>query len=381
MEKYIFNEIQRFKVKEIINDNESFYLKISNKVRKKFKNEELTDLEIYDMISEQKRLMFGSETNVSSIYRDRKQVEKLKNTVQYEQRTPIWYKIRKGMITATNVAGIVGSSKYDKYSDLLKKKLGLGKAFISNFATEHGKCYEDVAIQMYERRRNVKIHEYGLIRHNKIHFLGASPDGITDDGIMVEIKCPTTRQINGNVYDLKTTCYFIQMQTQLEVCDLNICDFLECQIVDYFDEEDFLEDNGTELYGENKLEKGVCGLMYCKKTNERLYHIPDFETTFQEKIESINNWHKENEETHNIGENKYWNLKVYSVTRVSRDREFFRKILPKLKSFWDEVLELRGNMSLYQERYGKKKSSSSSDLYENLHKNVIVEGFGKDDFD
>lgn len=357
LDKIIENEIKKSKLSDILNKNEKFFLKITEVVRKKYKKEsELTDLNIYNMISEKLYLFLGEETNLMNLYRDRKQVEKLKNTVQYEQRTPIWYKIRKNLITATNVAGIIGSSKYDKRSDLLKKKLGMGKAFVSNFATEHGKCYEDVAIQMYERRKNVKIHEFGLLKHEKINFLGASPDGITDDGIMVEIKCPVSREINGNVYDLKTTCYFIQMQTQLEVCDLNICDFLECKLIDYEDKDHFMEDSGDSLFGSNGLEKGVVGCMTEKLTDEKTYFIPPFELTLNEKLEAISDFHKKNKKTHNIQDNKYWNLKLYSVVRVKRDKEFFRKILPALEDFWSEVLELRNNTDLYEERYNPEKT-------------------------
>ena len=42
---------------------------------------------------------------------------------------------------------------------------------------------------------------------------------------MLEIKCPMTRKLNGDVLHKKTEMYWAQMQLQLEVCDLFECDF------------------------------------------------------------------------------------------------------------------------------------------------------------
>lgn len=75
--------------------------------------------------------------------------------------------------------------------------------------------------------------EYGLIRHIDVHgderglsWIGASPDGITDCGSMVEIKCPYRRQIvPGHV----PHHYYPQIQVQLEVCDLSLCYFVQWQ--------------------------------------------------------------------------------------------------------------------------------------------------------
>ena len=359
MEQYILDSIKKYTVQTIIEDNKLFYEEITKNIKNNFNANNLTDVDIYNIIHNIKSELFGEEHIHSSIFRNRAQVEKLKKTIQYEQRTPIWYKVRKNLITATNVAGIVGSSKYDKLKDLIKKKVESKQTFISSMATDHGKCYEDVAIQMYERRTKTKIHEFGLLIHDTIPFLGASPDGITDDGIMVEIKCPVSRVINGNVYDLKTTCYFIQMQTQLEVCNLDICDFLECQIIDYDSKKDFYDDTDSEFFGSNNLEKGVVGAMEDKLTKEKIFFIPDFDLSVKDKVLEIKRWHKKNKESYNKLKNKYWNLKLYSVTRVKRDKEFFRKIKPTLYKFWDEVLELREDPKLYEEKYSFSRSNSN----------------------
>ena len=92
---------------------------------------------------------------------------------------------------------------------------------------------------------NVIIDDYGCIRHRTIPFIGASPDGICSPksknrnlvGRMLEIKCPKSRKIDG----IPPTVYAVQVQAQLEVCELEYCDFLECKIVEYDSKKKYIE--------------------------------------------------------------------------------------------------------------------------------------------
>ena len=54
-------------------------------------------------------------------------------------------------------------------------------------------------------------------------FLGGSADGVTEDGILVEIKCPLTRKIENKV----PKHYMPQIQLLLEILDLDVCDFVQ----------------------------------------------------------------------------------------------------------------------------------------------------------
>ena len=113
----------------------------------------------------------------------------------------------------------------------------------------HGNKYEDVSIMLYESLYKTKVKDYGCIQHDIYEFLGASPDGIVVDsnssryGRMLEIKNPTTREITG----IPKEDYWIQMQLQMETCNLNECDFLETGFKEYNSQEDFMED-GTFTY-------------------------------------------------------------------------------------------------------------------------------------
>ena len=142
------------------------------------------------------------------------------------------------MLTATNIAPVLGKGHFKKKNDIIISKCGKGPKFKGNVATEWGTKFEDVAVKLYELRNNTIVREFSLIPHSNYTFLGASPDGITIQGIMLEIKCPYKRKITG----IPPHHYWIQMQIQLEVCDLDYCDFLECGIKLYSGLDDYLDD-------------------------------------------------------------------------------------------------------------------------------------------
>ena len=115
---------------------------------------------------------------------------------QIKQRSTEWYANRKSCLTASDAATALGQNPYKKPSDLIKSKAGFYDSVPPDpamvRATEHGIKYEDEAAAAYAVLRPdlAPFFELGLIMHDKHPFLGASPDRITKDGILIEIKVP-----------------------------------------------------------------------------------------------------------------------------------------------------------------------------------------------
>lgn len=115
---------------------------------------------------------------------------------QYRQRTEEWYEKRKSILTASDAAAALNIGKFQNRKGLILKKAGLVQAQSSDAAKspamEHGIKYEDEAAQMYLQRYPElgPFFEVGLVMHPDHPFLGASPDRITKDGILIEIKVP-----------------------------------------------------------------------------------------------------------------------------------------------------------------------------------------------
>ena len=139
-----------------------------------------------------------------------------------EQRSQEWLDLRENMITASDVASALGENHYESEDSFVKKKV-LRTKWAGNAATAHGTLLEPLVRDLYDKKFNRKSHEIGLVQHREYPWLGASPDGVTEDGILVEIKCPLTRKIEPNV----PKHYWPQVQLQLEITDLEECDFVQ----------------------------------------------------------------------------------------------------------------------------------------------------------
>ena len=153
------------------------------------------------------------------------QVQNLLKLPQYAQRSPEWFAQRNNAITASDMPTVLGENNYKTPWSLLLDKCNKNpKPFIGNEATKWGTHYEDIAIEKYSELRDKEVLSFGLIIHPEHSWLGGSPDGITKDGILLEVKCPLRRKI---VHGEVPHHYLSQVLLNLEICDLEIAHFIE----------------------------------------------------------------------------------------------------------------------------------------------------------
>jgi putative phage-type endonuclease len=194
-------------------------------------------------------------------------VEQLLKIPQFEQRSPEWFEQRNNAITASDIPTVLGENNYKTPLSLLIDKCAANpKPFVGNAATKWGTHYEDIAIEKYSELRGKEVLSFGLLIHPEYSWLGGSPDGITTDGILLEVKCPLKRKI---VMGEVPHHYLSQVLLNLEICDLELAHFIE-----------FIPGNADDDY-------------------------------------------------------------IINIVEVKRDREWFANELPKMKAFWDSVLESR----------------------------------------
>lgn len=274
----------------------------------------------------------------------REQVKKLKEIKSPAQKSHQWYIDRQTKVTASEVANCLFATEkvcenyvklYNlqdsfRYSDkkcvnpytnrkayIKKKATEFGKEIrlVDNEFTLWGKKYEEVATRLYCLLKGTGISDFGLIPHPSIRWLAASPDGITDDGVMLEIKCPKRRQITG----IPPLYYYCQMQLQLECCNLEECDFLECDIIEVPKEE----------WKGPSINKGV--LIECG--DEVFKYLPRTELTTDLEMEE---WAQANcEQNQTIC---YYRILHYSLITVKRDREWFAKVKEDIRETWQEFM-------------------------------------------
>jgi putative phage-type endonuclease len=157
-------------------------------------------------------------------------VEELLGKKFDDQRSEEWFALRGNMLTASDLAAALGCNFFKHPETLILEKCGLVKKFEGNEHTERGIRLEPHVRELYEKMYDKKVHEFGLLVHQEHKWLGGSPDGITEDGILIEIKCPKKISTSVPVY------YMPQIQLLLEIIGLEECDFIQ-----YSEEKDLLK--------------------------------------------------------------------------------------------------------------------------------------------
>ena len=165
-------------------------------------------------------------------------IKDLLNRTYFPQRSPEWLALRESMLTASDAATATGCNPYESEDGLFVKKVGKRK-FSENFAMQRGTELEPIARDLYESRYNKKSHEIGLVQHPQYPWLGGSADGITECGRLIEIKCPLTRKIENKV----PKHYIAQIQLNMEILDLDECDFIQYRPAEGDAPEEFMVTN------------------------------------------------------------------------------------------------------------------------------------------
>jgi len=297
-------------------------------------------------------------------------VDKIREIPQPEQRSQEWFDMRKKMITMSDLASVVGIGKYAKLNDFIMGKLG-HRTFFGNSATEWGVKYEPVATEIYENMFNLPIEEFGLLPSPDYDFVGASPDGISPTGIMLEIKCPPKREITGNPPDY----YWCQVQGQLQTCHLDRCDFWECL---------FEEITYQEFKEKDCAYKGCVLTFKDRKLDKKVYfYSPLNEVKIQDWLDDTYS----NNKNKDFISKTFWYLKKYSNAPVYRDDEWWHNYaIKEMRKVWDRVLELRANPVmreefLYKNGKGIRKSEYFSKPQTKKITDYIEEITKNEDFD
>ena len=282
-------------------------------------------------------------THLSSNYIENtaKKIDYLRGKPQPDQRTPEWYSFRHNLITASNAYKAFENDTtrnqliFEKCQPLIIEPEKSTYVNI-NSPFHHGQKFEPVSVMFYEDKYKTTIGDFGCIQHDTYKFIGASPDGINVDptskrfGRALEVKNIVNREIDG----IPKKEYWIQMQLQMETCDLDQCDFLECRFVEYENEYAFIND-GTFCFSEKEdCRKGII-MYFCNKEGNPKYIYMPFSIQTKEDFE---HWEQDTMIRYATGytwiKNIYWRLDEYSCVLVDRNKKWFRDSVEKLKEVW-----------------------------------------------
>lgn len=135
-----------------------------------------------------------------------------------EQRSEEWLAARRGKITASLAAAILGLDKNKGPLAAYREIVGPHKDK-DNRHTAWGREFEPAARFAYEVKTRNLVFETGFWTHPTLEWLGASPDGLVDDDGLLEIKCPQ------NIPTEVPPHHVVQMAIQMSCTDREWCDY------------------------------------------------------------------------------------------------------------------------------------------------------------
>jgi len=323
------------------------------------------------------------------------QLTVLRGKPQPAQRTPEWYHFRHNLITASNAHKAFDSQAtknqliYEKCqplnnsisnssldSDLVEEV----KMVNINSPLHWGQKYEPLSVKIYEHTYKTGVEDFGCIQDEDYAFLGASPDGINTDiespryGRMLEIKNIVNREIDG----IPKKEYWIQMQLQMKVCDLDECDFLETRFTEYADQEAYnLDINPNEIYENydgkrfvnaclsNDLKhKGI--IIYFHTKEGKPYYLYKPLDMIEPSLilkweEDMLDFYQSDKYNYTYIKFIYWKLDEISCVLVPRNRQWFEDNIWELEELWNTVLVER--VSGFDHRAPNRKTKKDLTKY------------------
>ena len=272
-------------------------------------------------------------------------IELLCNKPQTAQHSADWYNQRRNRLTASEFAQILDGRR----GALLRQKLAVGGDRVG-FSAPIGICQSDGemnATTWGHRFESITRHIYeleiagpgtvndglGRFTHATVPWLSASPDGLVTKGPLrgrlVEIKSPKTRQPGEFVPDE----YYVQMQIQMEVCDLDAVDFVEAQFAQ------------RPIESMSEADEAACSKATWKGRIEVRGYLEDSSTWryhYTDPVEDLEDAIFKTDEEGPLLESSIWWLTGWYPRTVLRNDTWWQTVgWPNAQLFWAEVCSLR----------------------------------------
>ena len=176
---------------------------------------------------------------------------------------------------------------------------------------------------------------------------------------MIEIKNPVSRELTGVPKDE----YWVQMQQQMFVTGLHMCDFLETTFKEYLNEDEFNND-GTFLETKDGKDKGI--IVCFNDGNGPIYKYPKWGISKEE----YDKWYDttlDNNTNLSWCYNTYWYLKNVSCITVPYNKKWLDQAIPQYIKIWDIINKER------VEGYDHRKPKTRNKKCEQLNNTVKLD--------
>jgi len=274
--------------------------------------------------------------NKKSVCERANHIQAILNRPNVPQRTAAWYEQSRSVLTASEFSAILGTPRAMGNCALQKTLPPRDPSTNSSNSAcstsgmgpmDWGVRFEPVVKHILTSMWKATILDIGRLIHPSDSKLAASPDGLIQDaedqdriGRLLEIKCPIRRVINDSV----PFEYWCQMQIQMEVADIDECEYVEMKLISPYkgDPEPYKVPEVKPDYSGNVWivqDPNTCELVYAYTEDE----LKSFENKSFTIIETIP-----------------WHLERLFNKVILRDRAWFAGTAEKRETFWALVGEI-----------------------------------------
>jgi len=331
---------------------------------------------IVEVYEAQFRAKLSRPPSVTSGLPSTEQLDALLQQKQTEQRTPEWYRQMSEIISASELGQLFAAPRQRAKLVLSKtvppvpRNQALAVYSDQMSAFDWGIRFEPVVKQIYEARYNVTLKELGRLHHPTNPMCTASPDGLVyhcpkglRTGRLVEIKCPVTRDIDGNI----SKDYYTQMQMQLHVTGLTHCDFVEVEFASPYAQLSPKQGPSTD--------SGTIALVYTPPPQTQSKSEPNDEKKewssqptgrFHYEYSPINapsDWAPMLVGDAEVVEWIPWRLMKWCEQLVVRNEEWWVSLQLILRTFWEDVERAKqGLFTVPESTRPTKKAKTTADV-------------------
>ena len=295
-------------------------------------------------------LINGLKSNMNDPHAE-KNIARLLSKASTAQRTTEWYKQGQTVLTASQFATILkgartrGQLVMEKAATVTDPQKKINCVRTEDIrAFDWGIRFEPVIKQIYENVTKSTVTDLGRLLHETDANLAASPDGLVTEGDrrgrLVEFKAPITRPIKA---DEIPEDYWIQMQIQMEVADLNLCDYFEVKFSSPYGLKEWNKPPETDInHG-----KGTIFLVGDKEDEQpRYYFYPKFGSDEEPTL-------KDDEV---ILERIPWISTAYNLKTVERSSTWFKSMAENIAKFWTDVEGAKNGTFVLPDSSRKRKA-------------------------
>lgn len=300
-------------------------------------------------------------------------IHEILNRPQVAQRTEEWYKEGLTQLTGSQFSQIFAAPRTRGLLVLQKaglidvekrsNRLCCETDYMSAF--DWGIRFEPVVRTIYSAITGTVVTDVGRLYHGTLKNLAASPDGLVVDGAaerlgrLVEYKAPVTRKLIQKI----PSEYAMQMQIQMEVADIDMCDY--CEMKFYSGYRDKMR---TPYAGPPPHYRGYVGLVLKDGAMDRYAYSP---------LNPAADWDDWGlEENERVAEKIEWVLEDYYIHPVARDKAWFASVMPVIDAFWADVQAAKEGRFVLAEKkvtaVGAKRKAAELSIVDDQDEDVVM---------